>query len=458
MATGQLVLDATALTASALGAGGPDEHALAAAAEPARRALEHVLARRAELGFLELPDDRATARACMDFARALDPEIDTVVVAGIGGSSLPARALYSALAPAHDALAPRSPGMPRRLLFADNIDPVAFAALLERVAPERTLWSFVSKSGGTAETCAQLLVAVDHLERALGAARAARRIACTTDPAHGALRAIAADRGWATFAIPPAVSGRLSTLTPVGLLPAALAGLDVLGLCDGARRMRARVIAADLATNPALLLASLLHHHHVVRGRPMIVAMTYADGLHDLVEWFRQLWAESLGKDGQGATPIAARCAPEHHSQLQLWADGPDDKLYLALSVAERGPDVAIPGGALAAAHDELRYLAGHGLGELLDVTLAATLDSLVARGRPVGRLVLRRLSAAAVGELVMLLEMTSLVAAPLYGVDPAGEPGVEDGKRRAFAALGRPGYDDVQMSQVPAPDPRYVL
>ncbi|HTR49177.1 MAG TPA: hypothetical protein VMJ10_00640 [Kofleriaceae bacterium] len=412
-----LELDTTALGEPARG-----DHAAALAA------LAAIVGRRAALGVLALPDDRAPARAGLDSARALDREIDPGVVLGIGGSSLPARALYAALAPAYDALAPRSAGMPRRILFADNIDPASFGALLERVDPRRTLWNVISKSGGTAETCAQLCVVADRL----GAERARAHIACTTDPERGALREVARVRGWATFDIPPAVSGRLSTLTPVGLLPAALAGLDVAGLLDGATRMRERVLAHD--HNPALQLAAALHAHHAVHGRPMVVAIAYADGLSAMLEWLGQLWAESLGKQGRGSTPIAARGAPDQHAQLQLWADGPDDKVYVFLTVAARGPDVAIP----AALHPDWQYLAGHGLGELLDIELGATIDSLVARGRPVARIVLPRLSAEAVGELVMLLEMTSLVAAPLYGVDPAGEPGVEDGKRRALAALGR--------------------
>ncbi|HEY5935408.1 MAG TPA: hypothetical protein VIU61_12250, partial [Kofleriaceae bacterium] len=300
----QLVLDATALTAAGIGGSGPDDATVAALARPAREAHDKTLARRArgEIGFFDLPDDRATARACMDYARDLDPQIDTVVVLGIGGSSLGPRALYSALAPAFDQLAPRSPGMPRRLFFPDNIDPVTFGALLERVDLEKTLWNVVTKSGGTAETAAQLLVVNERLEKALGS-RAKDRVVCTTDPAKGALRATATQRGYRAFDVPPSVGGRFSVLSPVGLLPAALAGLDVAGLLDGARRMRDRVLVPDLATNPALLLAALLHHHHVSRGRPMTVMMSYVDGLYDTADWFRQLWGESLGKDGTGPTP-----------------------------------------------------------------------------------------------------------------------------------------------------------
>jgi len=470
MSANHLVLDATALTAAGIGAHGPDEHAIASLADPARRALEHTLARRqrGEIGFFDLPDDRATARSCMDFARALDPEIDTVVTLGIGGSSLGPRALYSALAPAFDQLAQRSPGMPRRLFFPDNIDPVTFAGLLERLPLDRVLWNVVTKSGGTAETCAQLLVVTDQLDKRLGPDRAKRHIVFTTDPAKGALRAIARERGYPVFDIPPNIGGRYSVLSPVGLLPAALAGLDVMGLCDGAARMRDRALVPDLATNPALLLATLLHHHHFVRGRAMTVMMAYVDGLYDTADWFRQLWAESLGKekstDGRvvnvGPTPIAARGATDQHSQLQLYAEGPDDKVYLFVSTAQRGNEIKIPGGALAQSQPELAYLPGHGLGELLDAELVGTTSSLVRRGRPVGRLTLSRVSGEALGELMMLLEATTAFAGPLYGVDPFDQPGVEEAKRLAFAALGRPGFEalGLEMSKAPGPDPRYVL
>src|SRR5688572_2029111 len=470
MSANQLVLDATAQTAAGIGDKGPDDQAIASLGDAARRALEHTLARRTrgEIGFFDLPDSRDVARQCMDFARSVDPEIDTVVTLGIGGSSLGPRALYSALAQPFDHLAPRSAGMPRRLFFPDNIDPVTFAAIIERLPLDRVLWNVVTKSGGTAETCAQYLVIADTLDKRLGPERAKNHIVFTTDPDKGALRAISRERGYPTFDIPPSVGGRFSVLTPVGLLPAAFAGLDVMGLLDGAKRMRDRALVPDLATNPALLLATLLHHHHMVRGRVMTVIMSYVDGLYDTADWFRQLWAESLGKekstDGRainvGPTPIAARGATDQHSQLQLFAEGPDDKVFLFLSAADRGGEIKIPGGALAASRDELSYLSGHGMGELLDAELTGTMSSLVRRGRPVGRLTLQRVTAEAVGELLVLLEAATAFAGPLYGVDPFDQPGVEEAKRLAFAALGRPGYEalGLEMSKAPGPEPKYVL
>jgi glucose-6-phosphate isomerase len=385
----------------------------------------------------------------MDYARELPPEVDTMVVLGIGGSSLGPRALYSALAPPFDALRPRAPGMPRRLFFPDNVDPVTMAGLLEVVDPARTVWNVVTKSGGTAETAAQLLVVEELLQKKLGADRARRHIVATTDPSKGALRKAAAARGWATFAVPPSVGGRFSVLTPVGLLPAAVAGLDVAGLLDGAAAMRDRCLSEDVRDNPALQLATLLHAHHVERGRPIVVVMSYVDGLYDLADWFRQLWAESLGKeratDGRvvnvGPTPVAARGATDQHSQLQLYVEGPRDKVVLFLAAKERGAEVTIPGSELAKSQPDYAYLAGKGLGQLLDAELRGTMGSLLGRKRPVGLLELARVSARAVGELLMLFEAATAFAGPLYGVDPYDQPGVEEAKRLAYAALGREGY-----------------
>jgi|JI10StandDraft_1071094.scaffolds.fasta_scaffold03247_22 glucose-6-phosphate isomerase len=444
-------LDLNGLTAAVIGAEGASETDVDALAAPAAAAVATIAARRArgEIGFIDLPEDRAAARACLDYARGLPPTIDTMVVLGIGGSSLGPKALYSALARPLDALRPRAPGMPRRLLFPDNADPSTLAAVLEVCDPAKTVWNVVTKSGGTAETAAQLLIVAEHLERALGKDRAAQHVVATTDPAAGALRATATAAGWPTLAIPSSVGGRFSVLSPVGLLPAAVAGLDVMGLLDGAAAMRDRCQGDDVRTNPALLLAALLHHHHAVRGRPMVVLMSYADALYDLADWFRQLWAESLGKerttDGRlvnvGPTPIAARGATDQHSQLQLYVEGPRDKVVLMLAPQQRDRELTIPASALTASRPEYAYLAGRGMGELLDAELRGTLGSLVGRQRPTGVIALPRIDAFAVGEVIMLLELATAWAGPLYGVDPFDQPGVEEAKRLAYAALGREGF-----------------
>ena len=435
--------------------------AAAAVAETAERR------RRGDIGFLDLPDERHQVRAALDFAAALAPEIDTVVVLGIGGSSLGPHALYSALARPLDALRPRALGMPRRLLFPDNADPATFQAVLELCPPDRTMWNVVTKSGSTVETAAQLLVLFEHLEAALGPERARARIAVTTDPTRGPLRRLAEQLGLASFPIAPSVGGRFSVLSPVGLVPAACAGLDVVGLLAGARAMRDRVLEPDLRKNPALFLAAALTCHHLDRKRPMVVMMPYADALFDTADWFRQLWAESLGKavdvDGKpvhvGPTPIASRGATDQHSQLQLYAEGPDDKVYLFVSPAQRPVRLPIPRSQPAVAEpDDFGYLAGREMGELLDAELRGTVASLTRRGRPNASLVLDRMAAPAVGELLMLLMATTGLAGPLYRVNPFDQPGVEEAKQLAFAALGRTGFSHLSATLASArdPDPRY--
>jgi glucose-6-phosphate isomerase len=466
----KLHLDLTCLMDAGIGDAGLREADLDRTAARAAEAADITFEKRArgEIGFLDLPDDIAMAQRAMAYTRGLPPAIDTMVVLGIGGSSLGPRAVYSALARPFDPLRPRGPGMPRRLFFPDNIDPATFAALLDLCPPERTLFNVVTKSGGTAETAAQLLVVFERLEKALGAERVPQHLVMTTDPAKGTLREVADELGVVSFPIPDNVGGRFSVLSSVGLLPAAVAGLDVVGLLDGARRMRDRVAAErDLRKNPALLLATLLHLHHAERGRPMTVMMSYVDGLYDTADWFRQLWAESLGKavniDGNqvnvGPTPIAARGATDQHSQLQLYAEGPDDKTFLLLGARERGVELTMPASRISQ-RPAYEYLAGRGMGELLDAELRGTRASLTRRGRPNAAITLERVDAGALGELLLLLEAATAFAGPLYRIDPYDQPGVEEAKRLAYGALGRDGFAEYarQLDALPSPDARYVF
>jgi glucose-6-phosphate isomerase len=468
----KLILDMTGLTRAGVGAAGIDEADLDRLAARAADAVETTrgLRQRGAVGFFDLPDDRDGARRAMQWAQQLPPEIDTMVVLGIGGSSLGPHAVYSALGRSLDVLRPRAPGMPRRLLFPDNADPVTFEAILEVSPLERTVFCVITKSGSTAETAAQLLVVYKRLEDALGADGVRRHLVAITDPSSGVLRRVATELGLDTFEIPPSVGGRFSVLSAVGLLPAAAAGLDVLGLLDGARRMRDRVIdaaeATDVRKNPALMLASLLYLHHTERDRPQVVMMPYADNLYDCADWFRQLWAESLGKERSvsgeivnvGPTPIASRGATDQHSQLQLYAEGPADKVFVMLTAKERGSGLVMPASALTA-HPEYAYLAGKPMGELLDAEMWGTVGSLSRRGRPTATISLERVDAEAIGELLLLLEAATAFAGPLYGVDPYDQPGVEEAKKLAYAALGREGYEKLAGERsTPEPDARYVF
>ena len=401
-----------------------------------------------EYGFYDLVDQSASVRQIARFAEGLGQAHDHVLVLGIGGSALGTRALLDALrAPAWNELDDEGRDFFPRLTVLENVDPTSVAAALKRIDPRRVLVNVVSKSGGTAETMAQYLVVRAWLDEALGPA-AYRHLVFTTDPTRGALRELATQEGIATLTVPPGVGGRFSVLSPVGLLPAALVGIDIAGLLVGARAALDQAQSEDLLRNPAALYAGLHWAADTWLGARLHVLMPYTDRLRQLAEWYRQLWAESLGKRldrrGQpvhtGPTPVGAVGATDQHSQVQLFMEGPFDKALTFIVVDDLGVDVPIP--ARAGLPADLAYLPGHSLGELLRAEYAATAAALARMGRMNLTLRLPDLSAASVGELLMFFQVATGYAGVWYGIDPFDQPGVELGKRLTYAAMGRPGYE----------------
>ncbi len=437
------------------------EGPLAAAFREARAAVE---ARRetGDMGFFDLPWADETAADVQELADGFGQWFEDVVVLGIGGSGLGALALREALlGPGWNDRTDEERDHFPRLHVLDNPDPLTFRRLQERLDPSRVLFNVVSKSGSTAETMAQYLVAREWIEGAVGAEKARGHFLFTTDPGRGALRRIAEAEGIPALPVPENVGGRFSVLSPVGLLPAAVCGVDVGALLAGAGRMVERCATDRLLDNPAGLLATLLHHADVETGRPIHVLMPYADRLRPVALWFQQLWAESLGKaralDGSqvhvGPTPLASVGAVDQHSLVQLFMEGPHDKVVLFVGVEQREEDVPIP-----ARHPEmpsLAYLGGHELGELLDTERRATAEALRRAGRPNATLLLPRVDEDALGQLLMLLQIATVHAGALYGVDPLDQPGVELGKTLTYGLLGREGHDAPSLDPG---DPRWVV
>jgi glucose-6-phosphate isomerase len=410
---------------------------------PAVRADLTTQHRDGKLGFLDLPGDAALHRQSTDFARDARGRFDDVVVLGIGGSALGPIALRTALRPSGWNSLPddRRQGLPR-LHVLDNVDPATMAGLLDRLDLRRALFIVTSKSGGTAETMAQYLVVRHRLDAARGG-EAHTHLVFVTDPAKGALRAIARADGVPALDIPPAVGGRFSVLTPVGLLPAASIGIDTAALLAGAADMARRCETDDLRRNPAGVFATLQWMADAQLGRHIHVLMAYSDPLRDVAAWFVQLWAESLGKErigspgvGVGPTPLAALGATDQHSQVQLFMEGPQDKTVAFIAVREPTADLPIP--SLHADIPELGYLGGHRLAELLDIERRATAGALARRGRPNLTIEVDRVDAWHLGGLLMLLEVATIYAGTLYGVNPLDQPGVELGKQFTYAMLGR--------------------
>lgn len=400
-----------------------------------------------EYGFHTLGDQAASVTQIRRFAEGVGQAFDHVLVLGIGGSALGMKALLNALKrPGWNELDDEGREFFPRLTVLDNVDPTSVAEALRRMDPRRALVNVISKSGGTAETMAQYLVVREWLERALGPA-AARHLVFTTDPARGALREIAARDGIAALEVPTAVGGRFSVLSPVGLLPAALVGIDIEGLLSGARDALAGAEGDDLLLNQAALWSALHWAADTSLGARIHVLMPYTDRLREFAEWYRQLWAESLGKAkdrrGQevhtGPTPLAAVGPTDQHSQVQLFMEGPFDKVVTFMAVDRFAEDVTIPQSAGLPA--DLAYLPGHTLAGLLQAEYQATSAALASMGRMNCSLHLPELSARTLGEAIMFFQLATGYAGVWYGVDPFDQPGVELGKRLTFAAMGRPGY-----------------
>ena len=446
-------------------AGGIAPSDWAAAPDAFRRAHAGVGRRReaGELGFLDLPADAALHRQSTDFAARARGRFDDVVVLGIGGSALGPIAVRTALLkPQWNALAAGERGGEPRLHVLDNVDPRTIAALLERLNLERSMFVVTSKSGGTAETMAQYLVIRDRLNQRVTNAR--DHIVFVTDPKKGALREIANAEGIPAVDIPANVGGRFSVLTPVGVLPAALVGVDTAQLLAGAADVAARCRGDALSQNIAGVFASLEFLADTKLGRHIHVLMPYSDPLRDMADWFVQLWAESLGKHrqagdaGVGPTPLGALGATDQHSKVQIFMEGPGDKTVAFIAVDEGGADVTIP--KLHANVKELGYLGGHRLGELLSIEQRATAGALARRGRPNMTIHVQRVDAWHVGALFMLLEIATIYAGELYGVNPLDQPGVELGKQFTYAMLGRADAEQARQewNLLPKPDPRYSI
>jgi glucose-6-phosphate isomerase len=260
------------------------------------------------------------------------------------------------------------------------------------------------------------------------------------------------------------VGGRFSVLTPVGVLPAALVGIDTAELLAGAGELASRCTGDDLAKNPGGIFGTLQYLADTKLGRHIHVLMPYSDPLRDLADWFVQLWAESLGKhrnagdSGVGPTPLGALGATDQHSKVQLFMEGPGDKTVAFIAVDQIGTDLVIP--KLHSDVKELGYLGGHRLGELLSIEQRATAGALARRGRPNMTIHVDRVDAHHMGALFMLLEIATIYAGELYGVNPLDQPGVELGKQFTYAMLGRPDAEQARQewNLLPKPDERFSV
>jgi glucose-6-phosphate isomerase len=331
---------------------------------------------------------------------------------------------------------------------ADNVDPDGFKALLDILEVRKTLFNVISKSGGTGETMSQFLIIRDLLKKRLGNRKEKDHLVITTDPVQGVLRKIVETEQFPSFEIPSALGGRFSVLSAVGLLPAAMCGIDIEELQAGARDMAARCRTASPWENPAYLCACLSFLSYKQKKKSIRVVMPYADALKGIGDWFCQLWAESLGKRvnskgrevWNGQTPVTALGATDQHSQLQLYMEGPGDKVFSFLGVKHYASLMALP--KLYPKTDGLSYLGGHSLNRLIQAEMEATRLTLAKKGRPSLTITLPKINPFTIGQVMFLWELETYICGQLMGINPLDQPGVEEGKVLTYAFLGRKGFE----------------
>ncbi len=415
--------------------------------------LKEIAAERAkgEHRFRELPHQRPEIDEIKKIVAEQKDTIENLIVLGIGGSALGNIALQSALNPLTYNLLSKAERQGPRLFVLDNVDPAYFEAVMHFIGEDgwaNTLVNVISKSGETAETSAQFLIVRDRLIQAMGEADGEDHIIVTTDSSKGTMRKIVDDQEYRSLTVPDGVGGRFSVLSPVGLLSAAFCGIDVDGLLDGAAAMDKTVSDPNPMTNPAALLA-MIHYLYEQRGKNMHVMMPYSQQLRDMADWYRQLYAESLGKirpsDGKcvGPTPIKALGVTDQHSQVQLYREGPNNKVFTFLQVEAFECDSIIP--LAFEGVEAMEYLGRSKNGTLAGLLAAekrATELALLVSQRPSLTVRFPEIKARTVGEFIYLYEAMIPIMGKLYGINPYDQPAVELGKVLTFHFMGRRGYE----------------
>jgi glucose-6-phosphate isomerase len=385
--------------------------------------------------YRKLPHDTETAQHVKELVKKLKPGCKNLVVLGIGGSALGNIALQTALNPyMYNLDAGQRPGP--RLFVLDNIDPAQLSSFLDWLTDneklDKTMFNVISKTGTASETMAQFMIVRQGLRKKFGLEGYRKRVVVTTDLQKGPLRAIITHDGLPySLEIPDGVGGRFSVLSAAGLFTAAMCGIDIDALLAGARDMDARVGCEDFFKNPAAIIAAISYYFYN-QGKKISVMMPYSYHLKDLADWYRQLWAESLGKakniDGYnvhiGPTPVKALGATDQHSQLQLYLEGPNDKLFTFLQVKSFSRDLKI--GPVPDCAPELDYLTGMNLSGLFNNEKIATEYALLQSKRPCLTVIFPVVSPYTVGQFIYLYEVTTSFAGAFFGIDPYNQPSVK--------------------------------
>lgn len=394
------------------------------------------------LGFYDLPDyDTKIIKNFINKNSQREKPFNTIVVLGIGGSALGNKAVYNAL---------RHQKNLNKLYVYDNVDPYLWQDILDNINIETTLFNVITKSGTTAETMSSFMFIMNFIKEKFPQDYK-ERIVITTDKEKGFLRQIVLKEGFESFIVPDDVGGRFSVLTDVGLLSSAFVGIDIDALLKGAKKMRKLCDENDIFKNPAMIIA-LTHLRYMNQGKNISVMMPYSNALYDLADWYRQLWAESLGKkvdlEGKevftGQTPIKALGATDQHSQVQLYVEGPKDKVFTFLMVENYKIDFTIPN--IYPERAEVNYLSNSTFSKLLNSECIATELALTEANCPNMTIKFKTLNEESIGAFIYLYEAATIFTGYMLNINPLNQPGVEAGKIATYALMNKKGFEETSQ------------
>jgi glucose-6-phosphate isomerase len=401
-----------------------------------------------KLVFSDMPYKDEIVTQVNDIAAKYAGQFENLLTIGIGGSALGANAIFNALGhPYHNLLDKRQRDNKPRLFFLDNIDPIRIKALLDVLDVKKTLINVISKSGSTVETIANFLVLRERLIAELGRQSYNRNLIITTSEGRGDLWKIAEEENIDFLPVPEGLGGRYSVLSPVGLLSASLLGIDIAEFMSGARSMDRRIKdERDIWKNPACLHSCAHYIADTGRGLNVFAIMPYSHSLRTFSDWCAQLIAESLGKITEneknvGPTPVKALGVTDQHSQLQLYVQGPMDKVVTFVAVEDFGYECPIP--KAYDGYKSIKYLGGSTLNDLFDAERKATELSLTKNNRLNCTIYLPRITPYTLGQLFYFYEASTVHMGQLYNVDPLDQPGVEESKVYAKALMGHDDHEE---------------
>lgn len=401
-----------------------------------------------KLQWMNLGYNEETSWYVREYAAMVKDRFENVLIIGLGGSALGGKAVLEALLPPYwNYLSKAERKNYPRIFFLDNIDPDQMNALLKILDLKKTLVNVITKSGSTAEVMAQYMVLKDLMEKELGDDYR-KNIAAATDRNVGILKQLSDQEGYKTFYIPDDVEGRFSVFSAVGLLPFALAGIDIEEIMQGVKDMDLALKNTDIYSNTAAQNALIHYLLDIKKEKKISVMMPYSNRLRYVSDWYCQLWAESLGKERDrnnnivhtGQTPVKAIGVTDQHSQIQLYNEGPNDKIITFLRVKEFDTELKIPN---IFEYTGLSYLGGKTMNQLFNAEADSTMASLIDYKRPNVSITIPKVTPYYLGQLLYMLEVQTAIAGALYNIDAFNQPGVEQSKNYTYALMGRTGYED---------------